>query len=99
MFCLLVAGIDPTGVRAVDAVKAANLGGAQAMNLEGEIGAVRAGMKADLVVIDLNDAAPRAQKSGSMGYEGNEAGERANHISEGMHHRIGFGLLGRHGLR
>jgi 5-methylthioadenosine/S-adenosylhomocysteine deaminase len=59
MFCLLAAVSDPnpTGVRAVDAVKAATLGGAQAMNLEGEIGAVRPGMKADLVIIDLNDVA------------------------------------------
>ena len=59
MFCLLAAVTDPnpTGVRAADAIKAATLGGAQAMNLEGEIGAVRAGMKADLVIIDLNDVA------------------------------------------
>jgi 5-methylthioadenosine/S-adenosylhomocysteine deaminase len=59
MFCLLAAVTDPnpTGVRAADAIKAATLGGAQAMNLTGEIGAVRAGMKADLVVIDLDDVA------------------------------------------
>jgi 5-methylthioadenosine/S-adenosylhomocysteine deaminase len=59
MFCLLAAVTDPnpTGVRAADAIKAATLGGAQAMNLDGEIGAVRAGMKADLVVIDLDDIA------------------------------------------
>jgi 5-methylthioadenosine/S-adenosylhomocysteine deaminase len=59
MFCLLAAVTDsnPTGVRAADAIKAATLGGAQAMNLEGEIGALRAGMKADLVVIDLDDVA------------------------------------------
>jgi cytosine/adenosine deaminase-related metal-dependent hydrolase len=59
MFCLLAAVTDPnpTGVRSADAIKAATLGGAQAMNLEEEIGAVRAGMKADLVVIDLSDIA------------------------------------------
>jgi 5-methylthioadenosine/S-adenosylhomocysteine deaminase len=59
MFCLLAAVTDPnpTGVRAADAIKAATLGGAQAMNLEGKIGALRAGMKADLVVIDLDDVA------------------------------------------
>jgi 5-methylthioadenosine/S-adenosylhomocysteine deaminase len=48
---------NPTGVRSADAIKAATLGGAQAMNLEKEIGAIRAGMKADLVVIDLKDVA------------------------------------------
>jgi 5-methylthioadenosine/S-adenosylhomocysteine deaminase len=59
MFCLLAAVTDPnpTGVRARDAIKAATLGGARAMDLEGEIGAIRAGMKADLVVIDLDDVA------------------------------------------
>ena len=41
MFCLLAAVTDPnpTGVHATDAIRAATLGGAQAMNLEGEIGA------------------------------------------------------------
>lgn len=38
-------------------------------------------------------------KSGSMGYEGNEAGDRANHIRKGVHHRIGIVLLCRHWLR
>jgi 5-methylthioadenosine/S-adenosylhomocysteine deaminase len=59
MFCLLAAVTDPnpTGVRAADAIKAATLGGARAMGLDGEIGAIQAGMKADLVVIDLDDVA------------------------------------------
>jgi 5-methylthioadenosine/S-adenosylhomocysteine deaminase len=59
MFCLLAAVTDPnpTGMRAADAIKAATLGGAHAMDLEGEIGAIQAGMKADLVVIDLDDIA------------------------------------------
>jgi 5-methylthioadenosine/S-adenosylhomocysteine deaminase len=59
MFCLLAAVTDPnpTGVRAADAINAATLGGAHAMDLDGELGAIRAGMKADLVVIDLNDIA------------------------------------------
>ena len=57
MFCLLAAITDPnpTGVRAADAIRAATLGGARAMNLDGEIGAVEAGMKADLVIVDLAD--------------------------------------------
>jgi 5-methylthioadenosine/S-adenosylhomocysteine deaminase len=59
MFCLLAAVTDPnpTGVRARDAIRAATLGGAHAMDLDGEIGAIRAGMKADLVVVDLDDVA------------------------------------------
>ena len=59
MFCLLAAVTDanPTSVRAADAIKAATLGGAHAMNLDNEVGAVRAGMKADLVVINLDDVA------------------------------------------
>ena len=57
MFCLLAAITDPnpTGVRAADAIGAATLGGARAMNLDGEIGAIEPGMKADLVIIDLAD--------------------------------------------
>ena len=52
MFCLLAAITDPnpTGVRAADAMRAATLGGARAMNLDGEIGAIARGMKADLVI-------------------------------------------------
>jgi hypothetical protein len=34
-----------------------------------------------------------------MGYEGNEAGDRANHIRKGVHHRIGIVLLRRDWLR
>ena len=57
MFCLLAAITDPnpTGVRAADAIRAATLGGARAMNLDGEIGAIEPGMKADLVIVDLAD--------------------------------------------
>jgi cytosine/adenosine deaminase-related metal-dependent hydrolase len=59
MFCLLAAVTDPnpTGVRAADAIRAATLGGAHAMDRDGELGAIRRGMKADLVVIDLDDVA------------------------------------------
>jgi 5-methylthioadenosine/S-adenosylhomocysteine deaminase len=57
MFCLLAAITDPnpTGVHAADAIRAATLGGAHAMNLDGEIGAIEPGMKADLVILDLAD--------------------------------------------
>jgi cytosine/adenosine deaminase-related metal-dependent hydrolase len=59
MYCLLAAVTDanPTGVHARDAMRAATLGGARAMKLDGQIGAIHAGMKADLVVIDLDDIA------------------------------------------
>jgi 5-methylthioadenosine/S-adenosylhomocysteine deaminase len=55
MFCLLAAITDPnpTGVRAADAIRAATLGGARAMKLDGEVGAIEPGMKADLVIVDL----------------------------------------------
>jgi 5-methylthioadenosine/S-adenosylhomocysteine deaminase len=59
MLCLLAAvtNAGPTNVHARDAIRAATLSGAHAMGLEGEIGAVRPGMAADLVIIDLNDVA------------------------------------------
>jgi cytosine/adenosine deaminase-related metal-dependent hydrolase len=58
-FCLLaaVAEPQPTGVRAADAIRAATLGGARAVGLEGVVGALRPGMKADLMIIDLSDPA------------------------------------------
>ena len=58
-YCLLAAVSDPqpTGVRAADAVHAATLGGARAVGLEGVVGAIRPGLKADLVLIDLRDPA------------------------------------------
>jgi cytosine/adenosine deaminase-related metal-dependent hydrolase len=59
MFTLLGAGMDgaPSGIGASDAIAAATLGGAHALGLGGEIGEVRPGMKADLVLIDLADFA------------------------------------------
>src|SRR4029077_12214582 len=59
MFALLCAGMDgePRGICALDAIDAATLGGAHALGLGGQIGEVRPGMKADLVLIDLSDFA------------------------------------------
>jgi len=59
MFTLLGAGMDgaPSGIGASDAIAAATLGGAHALGLGEEIGEVRPGMKADLVLIDLADFA------------------------------------------
>ncbi len=57
-FCALPAVSDdpeedpPT---AADALHAATLGGAQALGLGGRIGAIRPGMKADIVLLDLAD--------------------------------------------
>ncbi len=58
-FCLLaaVAEPQPTGVRAADAVRAATQGGARAVGLDGVVGALRPGMKADLMIVDLSDPA------------------------------------------
>jgi cytosine/adenosine deaminase-related metal-dependent hydrolase len=58
-FCLMAAVADPqpTGVRAADAIRAATTGGARAVGLEGVVGAIKPGMKADLLIIDLADPA------------------------------------------
>jgi len=57
--CLLAAVADPqpTGVRAADALRAATVGGARALNLQDQVGALRPGMKADLMIVDLTDPA------------------------------------------
>ena len=56
-FCLLAGVTDPnpTGVHARDAFAAATLGGARALGMADETGAIRPGMKADLSLIDLTD--------------------------------------------
>ncbi len=57
--CLLAAAADPnpTGVHAATALHAATLGGARAVGLAGEVGAIRPGMLADLVLLDTRDIA------------------------------------------
>jgi 5-methylthioadenosine/S-adenosylhomocysteine deaminase len=59
LFCTLAAITDPnpTGVHAVHAIQAATLGGARALGLEGVVGAIRPGLRADLCLIDLTDIA------------------------------------------
>lgn len=59
MFTVLASGMDsePGSVVAEEAIAAATTGGAKAVGLAGQIGEVRAGMLADLVLIDLDDFA------------------------------------------
>jgi cytosine/adenosine deaminase-related metal-dependent hydrolase len=59
LFCLLTASSSPfsTGVTAVDALRAATVGGARAAGLDKSIGAIKPGFKADIVLLDLSDTA------------------------------------------
>lgn len=59
LHCLLAAVSDPnpTGVHACNAIDAATLGGARAVGLNGEVGRIREGFRADLTIIDLSDVA------------------------------------------
>ncbi|WP_237214675.1 amidohydrolase family protein [Falsiroseomonas oryziterrae] len=77
---LLAAGSDanPTGVLACDAVEAATTGGARAVGLAGEIGALVPGMRADLVLLDLDDLAWQPFASATRQLVYSEAG-RAVH--------------------
>jgi 5-methylthioadenosine/S-adenosylhomocysteine deaminase len=58
-FCLMAAVADPhpTGIGARQAMRAATTGGARALQLHQSIGALRPGMKADMLIVDLNDPA------------------------------------------
>lgn len=59
LFCTLAAVTDPnpTGVHAAHAIAAATTGGARALGLQREVGAVRPGLRADLCLVDLTDIA------------------------------------------
>ena len=59
LLCLLAAASDPNpaGVHATTALDAATTGGARALGLAGEVGAIAPGMLADLVFLDLADIA------------------------------------------
>jgi cytosine/adenosine deaminase-related metal-dependent hydrolase len=59
LLCLLAAGSDPnpTGVHATTALAAATTGGAKAVGLGGEVGAIAPGHQADLVFLGLDDIA------------------------------------------
>jgi 5-methylthioadenosine/S-adenosylhomocysteine deaminase len=53
-----ISRMDPQALSARQAVEMATIGGARAIHMEGEIGSLEPGKKADLIVIDLN--APHA---------------------------------------
>jgi 5-methylthioadenosine/S-adenosylhomocysteine deaminase len=57
MLCLLPAVTDPEPhpVTAAYAVRAATLNGAKAVGMEGKIGALKPGLAADLMILDLNE--------------------------------------------
>ncbi|MEM6637811.1 MAG: amidohydrolase family protein [Pseudomonadota bacterium] len=59
LFTLLAGAMDglPTGMGAASALRAATTGGARAVGLQDEIGAIAEGMRADLSLIDLSDIA------------------------------------------
>jgi 5-methylthioadenosine/S-adenosylhomocysteine deaminase len=59
MLCLLpaITSPEPHPVTAALALKAATLTGAKAVNMEGQIGALKPGMAADLMILDLNEPA------------------------------------------
>jgi 5-methylthioadenosine/S-adenosylhomocysteine deaminase len=59
LFCLLAAVSTPerSTVTAAEALRAGTMGGARGAGLSGSIGAIRAGHRADLVLMDLTDPA------------------------------------------
>ncbi|MGY6547741.1 MAG: amidohydrolase family protein [Roseinatronobacter sp.] len=59
LFTLLASAMDglPTGLGAMQALDAGTRGGARAVGLETEIGALVEGMRADFSILDLNDIA------------------------------------------
>lgn len=59
LFALLAGVTDPEpgGITAADALLAATLGGAAALGLQGSVGAIEPGMRADLTLFDLDDLA------------------------------------------
>ena len=90
LFCTLAAITDPnpTGVHAVHAIEAATLGGARALGLDGVVGAIRPGMRADLCLIDLSDIALDAaqQRGAAAGLQRDGAWRRDHHRRRAHRH-------------
>ena len=59
MLCLLpaVTAHEPHLINAAYSLRAATLHGAKAVHLDGQVGALKAGMAADLMILDLNEPA------------------------------------------
>jgi cytosine/adenosine deaminase-related metal-dependent hydrolase len=57
LLCMLpaVTEPEPTAISAAYAIKAATVAGAAAVGLAGRVGAIKAGMQADLAILDLNE--------------------------------------------
>ena len=85
MLCLLAAASDPnpTGVHAATALRAATLGGAQAVGMQHEVGALRQGMLADLVLLDTADIAYLPLNSAARQVVYSEAGRGVHSVIVG----------------
>jgi 5-methylthioadenosine/S-adenosylhomocysteine deaminase len=71
---------EPGPPSARDALVAATLSGARTAGLEGEIGALRAGMKADLSILDLSDPSFVPLNSAARQLVFTEAGRSVEHV-------------------
>ncbi|MFE0060862.1 amidohydrolase [Streptomyces sp. NPDC059003] len=72
------AGGDPTAVRAEQAVRMATIESARALGLDGELGSLEAGKRADLIVLDLArpHLAPRHDPYATLAYAASAADVR-----------------------
>jgi guanine deaminase len=71
---------EPGPPTARDALAAATLSGARTAGLEGEIGALKAGMKADLSILDLSDPSFVPLNSAARQLVFTEAGRSVEHV-------------------
>jgi 5-methylthioadenosine/S-adenosylhomocysteine deaminase len=81
LYCLLAAGTDPmpTSVDAVDALRAATSAGAAAVGRD-DLGALRPGMRADIVLVDLADWAYQPFNSAARQVVYGETGRGLRHV-------------------
>ena len=82
MYCLLAGISDPGPARptAAEAISLATLGGARAAGRDGRIGAIEAGMEADLVAYDLADPAWKPFNSAARQLVFSESGRGIRHV-------------------
>ena len=81
LYCLLASGAEPmpAGVDAADALRASTLVGARAVG-RSDIGALRPGMRADLLLLDLDDWAYQPLNSVSRQIVYGETGRGLRHV-------------------